>query len=580
MERETVRLRMWTSGAYALASAGADGTVSLVEHDGRGALHTIDIAPDGFEETVIRRRVEASGVVMRRSRLRGDSRGNVEWERQLDSPRITRTDVWSAPAVGPGRWTREDVRPGRTTRYIRHSDGSFRAAATAPDGTELWTADWQRNRGRLHGAFFRSDGNALGDASVKGGGQQTMQWTGPDSQGTSSRTYKGADDTVVEVKDYTQRDGAHVHIVRTYEPTLGRGHETGSSTRGVSEEGINPAKSWIKIDVNDDKDNPMGQHDDGHSSVEFGTESNPDGTSTEYTISRHEKPDGSSSMDRTDWSSNGDTGSAASSTDVNGNTSTTEVARHADGSYTIKTRTVDKNGNGTEQTDSVDKDGKITNGEPKTVKGGKIVAGPTAGNADGSEGSDDSGDGDHNDNADSNVADNANDSGPPDDDDHPDPDADAQTGLPAGDGDDGDQEGNPDGRLAGMDRDTLLALVGRAWRGEEGVDSLGDTNARYGRWLGALRAVVAAGGTIGSTGEELDSLGAPIPGFDFSGGGGSHQDEDLDSLGRPVIDLDIVPRPRPGPDGMTRLGSLLDLCAQLAAGSATVAVSVNLLRQA
>ncbi|KAF7961395.1 hypothetical protein AWV80_33530 [Cupriavidus sp. UYMU48A] len=278
---------------------------------------------------------------------------------------------------------------------------------------------------------------------------------------------------MVEVKDYTRRDGAHVHIVRTYEPTPGRGHETGSSTRGVSAEGITPAKSWIKIDVNDDKNNPMGQHDDGHSSVEFGTESNPDGTTTHYTIGRHEKPDGSSTMDRTDWSSNGDTGSAASSTDVNGNTSTTEVARHADGSYTTKTRTVDKNGDGTEQTDSVDKDGKITNGEPKTVKGGKIVGGPTAGNADGSEGSADSGDGNDNDNAKSNVADNGNDSGPPDDGDHPDPDAAPQTGLPAGDGDDADQEGNPDGRLAAMDRDTLLALVGRAWRGEEAGDSWG-----------------------------------------------------------------------------------------------------------
>lgn len=44
MERETVRLRMWTSGAYALASTGADGAACIVEHDGRGALHTIDIA--------------------------------------------------------------------------------------------------------------------------------------------------------------------------------------------------------------------------------------------------------------------------------------------------------------------------------------------------------------------------------------------------------------------------------------------------------------------------------------------------------------------------------------------------------
>ncbi|RWA53252.1 hypothetical protein AU476_14375 [Cupriavidus sp. UYMSc13B] len=348
--------------------------------------------------------------------------------------------------MGPGRWTREDVRPGRTTRYIRHSNGSFRAVATAPDGTEIWTADWQSKRGRLHGAFFRSNGEALGDASINGGGQLTMQWTGPDSQGSSSQTYEGADDTVVEVKDYTRRDGAHVHIVRTYEPTPGRGHETGSSTRGVSAEGITPAKSWIKIDVNDDKDNPMGQHDDGHSSVEFGTESNPDGTTTHYTIGRHEKPDGSSTMDRTDWSSNGDTGSAASTTDVNGNTSTTEIARHADGSYSIKTRTVDKNGDGTEQTDWVDKNGKIENGQPKTVKGGKIVGGPTAGNADGSEGSDDSGDGndDNEDDADSKVADNGDDSDPPDDSDHPDPDADPQTGLPAGDGDDADQEGNPD----------------------------------------------------------------------------------------------------------------------------------------
>ncbi|RWA53251.1 hypothetical protein AU476_14370 [Cupriavidus sp. UYMSc13B] len=131
-----------------------------------------------------------------------------------------------------------------------------------------------------------------------------------------------------------------------------------------------------------------------------------------------------------------------------------------------------------------------------------------------------------------------------------------------------------------MDRDALLALIGRAWRSEEAGDSLGDVNARYGRWLDALRAVVAAGGTVGSTGDELDSLGAPIPRFDFSGGGGGHQDEDLDSLGRPVIDLDIMPRPRPVPDGMTRLGSMLELCGQLAAGAATVAASVNLLRKA
>jgi hypothetical protein len=87
-------------------------------------------------------------------------------------------------------------------------------------------------------------------------------------------------------------------------------------------------------------------------------------------------------------------------------------------------------------------------------------------------------------------------------------------------------------------------------------------------------------GDVATALRDADSLDAPTPGFNFSGDGGSHQDENLDRLRRPVINLDIVPQPRPVPDRITRLGSLLELCAQIAVGSATVATSVNLLREA
>ena len=596
-----VRMRIWSSGAYALSSTGADDAASLLEYDGRDGLHLVDLDAKGLQETVIRRRLERDGLVLRSSRLSLTAAGDFEWERKTETPRVRRTERWSRPAQGPGSWQREDLRSGRTTRYVRLGDGGYRGVSTTPGGAALWQSTWQwKGRDRLVGAYLGPGGADLGILELGAGGSHTMSWNGPLGSGTLS-TGGGTDEGPRTVTIDSTKDGSRSQVTRTFEDATGRGDEVGSRSQGISDGLVLPAATWVRIYVNDDADNPTGQHDDGHSTVEFGTEFNPGGVTNDYTTRTHDKPDGSSSWDRSDVYSNGDTASAAGARDTQGNSSETDVHRSADGSTTIRTTSIDKDGNGTVHVTTIGPNGKVTFDQTRKVVNNKVVDDAPAdtptddspddpdeddpdddSNDDPDDKSDD--DGDKNDGSDTDPVD-------PDDPDHPDPDVDSSTGMPVGNDDDDDdegpsQEGNPQGRLAAVDWDAILALAASAWQGDDGLDTLGDTDARYARWFDQLNRVIAAGGTIGSNGgdgsnggggDELDNLGAPV-GFKFGGGTGVAPDDDLDDLGRPTLDLDVTPRPQPGSSGgATPMASLRALAAGMAAGSVAVAGSARLL---
>ncbi|MEU2350576.1 hypothetical protein [Modestobacter sp. NPDC049651] len=101
---------------------------------------------------------------------------------------------------------------------------------------------------------------------------------------------------------------------------------------------------------------------------------------------------------------------------------------------------------------------------------------------------------------------------------------------PAGDGE-GATEGDPDG--VPFDAVTLRELIGDAWRDQDGLDTLGDVEARLRPFLARIRAAAAAAGGGATPGELLDSLGAPPDVFFDLTGVGHDATEELDDLGRP-----------------------------------------------
>lgn len=106
-----------------------------------------------------------------------------------------------------------------------------------------------------------------------------------------------------------------------------------------------------------------------------------------------------------------------------------------------------------------------------------------------------------------------------------------EDGAPTGDGSEPGQEGNPDGALVGISLRDLL----EHWRGVEDLDTMGDLGALLRPWLNRIRGAMSAGGSGSpSTGELLDSLGAP-PELDIhvNTGEGDDGTRELDSLGKP-----------------------------------------------
>lgn len=154
---------------------------------------------------------------------------------------------------------------------------------------------------------------------------------------------------------------------------------------------------------------------------------------------------------------------------------------------------------------------------------------------------------------------------------------------PVGDGTDGTQEGNPDADLARVDLDALGRFARRMRDEGELLDGLGDIDPHLVPWLDRLAAVAGSGGPV-VEGELVDSLGAPPP-VSVDPGSLPVPDEfrDLDALGRPlpapppVVDRSISVTDLTGGEAVS-LTTITDLAGALASEVAEIAASRDLLR--
>ena len=230
-----------------------------------------------------------------------------------------------------------------------------------------------------------------------------------------------------------------------------------------------------------------------------------------------------------------------------GTRSWTNVMRQHDGSWSITTVTVDKDGNGTKH---------ITEGRGDTVTRDETKdaepsdAGPDKGDKDdsGESGSD------------------------------PDPKKDHSGDSPTGDGE-GTSEGNPDAGLS-FDAVRLALLLGDDVDLGDGIDTLGDLDGLLRPWIDRIIATAKQGGG-GGRDEALDDLGAPpLVGFDLHG---YEEDElkDHDSMGRPrpifgsLVEIaDAVGAAQSGVDASTvKVG--LEQLERVAQGFSLAAMTLN-----
>ncbi|MFL6675835.1 MAG: hypothetical protein ACJ8LG_21405 [Massilia sp.] len=487
-----VSVSMWRDGACrAIAFDRSRGHGGLVEYNGNGTLRLAALTARGFEEVITTRRMTTRGLAIRTSTLAGDRDGALHWHWSVHRPGLHRHEHWHASNGTPGSWQQVDMRPGRVTTFVSTGPNRYRGEVTAPDGTPLWSADWQADgAGGMAASYADPGGNPAGTLSYPGRERRSegepVSWTGPGSSGSVRTTSNGGITTTTVVKD-----GARIHVTDE-----GDGHQV--------EHGDAPGRTWLKITV-------PGKAPGDTQWVVFGTEttaptpSSPGGSSADYTIGGKTGKDGSKSFSRTSTDNgNGDKETTFGSTDADGNFSYSQSIEHADGSVTLVTRSVDKAGNGTEHVTEVDALGNETGDETYVIQNGRTVDGtggqPTSdsggqpGDNSGSGPSDNSGSGpSDNSGNDSNgvTASDDSDSDPnnPDEPDTPDaPDSDGTgTGMPSddGSGDDGAPR-HPLGKIGRAHSDVLGELFEgiRSGRGDDGDDGDNrDAALRNDEWI-------------------------------------------------------------------------------------------------
>ncbi|MGH7843241.1 MAG: hypothetical protein ACREQT_17195, partial [Candidatus Binataceae bacterium] len=335
-------------------------------------MRLVGVTKYGFEEIVTTRRAVRGGVSLATSELVGHLDGSVKWNWKVDRPGLRREETWKVDPRGKGTWHQVDVRPGRTTTYDSRGPGRYRGEVTTPSGAVLWTSDWKSDgHGGMTGSYADPQGNPAGMVSYPGREQRDngdkVSWTGPASQG-SVETSTGENSNSVHTVIKTE-DG-----VTTYTTDEGDGHSV--------QTGSGPGISWIRITVSGQAEGSILQQAEGDSHwVEMGTQGvspttgSPGGSFSDYTINGVSHADGSSSFSRTDTNpTTGDKETTFGGTDAEGNFSYSSSIEHADGSATIVTRSLDKDGNGTEHVTDVDAQGNITGDQTNDVKGGTTVS--------------------------------------------------------------------------------------------------------------------------------------------------------------------------------------------------------------
>lgn len=227
---------------------------------------------------------------------------------------------------------------------------------------------WTSEGTGLRGEYREAGGNRLGTVTLTG--RRTGRfavWDGPRSSGFLEREDDG-DGAAPQGRNgayhFTTEnpDGSTTDAWRTYDTTAGGYTEHGTCTGG----GSLPTSyvGWAHAGT-------LGttQEGNGESEVttELGTERNPDGTTTETTISVESHLDGTSRFERFGNGSDGSKETTYGATDRAGNSSYSSRVAHPDGSVTLTTRTVDLNGNGQEQTTKVAADGSIISDDTTPV---------------------------------------------------------------------------------------------------------------------------------------------------------------------------------------------------------------------
>ena len=363
-----VFLSIWKGGAYRAASFDASSSCgALVEHDGLGTMRRVGVTDDALEEIVTTRRAVRGGVSIKSSTLRANRDGSVEWLWQVNRPGLLREETWTIDAHGHHAWQQIDRRPNRTTTYRAIEPGRYRGEVTRADGDLLGTSDWKSDgRGGLTGSYSDPQGNPAGSVSYPGrddrNNGERVTWTGPDSEGSITTS---SNESTSSVHHVVKTEGG----ITTYTTDEGGGYST--------QTGSGDGRAWIKITV---PGKSVGGAEGDSNWVELGTQIEAGGSSSLYTIGGVSHADGSSSFQRSDNNSTtGEKGQTFGSKDADGNFSYSSSVEHPDGSVTLTTRTVDKNGDGQEQVTVVDRQGTVISDGTNIVKGGVAIPGGGAG---------------------------------------------------------------------------------------------------------------------------------------------------------------------------------------------------------
>jgi hypothetical protein len=567
MHRFSVRFILWDSGAYALSRFDEEtGLGSLLEFDGRDAMHLVSVSSDHWQETVTTRRASPRGVSIFSSLLSADKAGNLEWEWSVERPRLTRSEHWKVPALGSKSWVQTDRRPGRTTVYRSGGRNRFVGQVTNKNGQSLWTTDWTYlGSGRLNGNYIDEGGNIVGrvsfEPSGKHGGGSDVSWDGPISSGTlaygdtsTSSGSNSSDDRSMTVTTDSQGNKVTTFTDRFGSVAFGQGSDIW----------------WVKTTENTQN---------GTRSLEHGEQKDPSGNTEQFTIHEETNKDGSKTWDRTGVFDNGDKSQAAGATDADGNRSWTDSTVHPDGSGRIITETTDKSGDGTVRITEYDKDGNITKDKIIDLKNGSPVA-PSSPSSPGTPGSPAP--------STPSTPEEPDEEPPEEPDEEPpgDPDPDPPTAPDPNDSNEPDQPDSPDSGDHGMPSD-------------DGTDErpphapLGKIGSSYGDALSSLFSSIR----LGDVGGTDDDESVPVPFEDgrkqlvetIRAGGGDASSWSADDNESDVAPQNIVISaqldPPKGSDETGWGGSndprvLVAMAAELSAACATMGRSGNLLRGA
>ena len=301
-------LSIWKSGAYRAASFDASSVRgALVEHDGAGTMRRVGVTDQGLEEVVTTRRAVRGGVSIKTSTLSANRDGSIKWIWRVNRPGFRRKETWTIDARGKHDWQQVDRRKGRTTTYHATAPGRYRGEVTSPSGALLGTSEWKSDgRGGVTGSFTDPQGNPAGSASFPGREDRNngdeVTWTGPTSEGSITRS---SNENSTSVHAVIKTEGG----ITTYTTDEGEGHSV--------QTGSGPGITWIKITVPGES---VGKAEGDSVWVEFGSETEPGGTVTDFTTSGVSHADGSSSFQRTDKNpTTGDKGETFGSKDSEGN---------------------------------------------------------------------------------------------------------------------------------------------------------------------------------------------------------------------------------------------------------------------